>query len=71
MFIQQLSEKFNVQVFLSTHSKECIDAFIEAKYNNSNITAYSLTEKDGQVVCKYVSGERLDSLIQSINFDIR
>jgi AAA15 family ATPase/GTPase len=71
-FLQQLSEKFNVQVFLSTHSKECIDAFVEAKYNNNkDITAYSLTEADGEIVCKYVNGERLESLIQSINFDIR
>jgi AAA15 family ATPase/GTPase len=71
-FIQQLAHKFNVQVFLSTHSKECIDAFIEAKHNeNKDITAYSLTEEDGKIICKYVSGERLESLIQSINFDIR
>ena len=71
IFIQKLSERFNVQLFLSTHSKECIDAFIEAKYNNSNITAYSLTEKEGQIICKYINGERLESLIESINFDIR
>jgi len=70
-FLQQLAEKFNVQVFISTHSKECIDAFIKAKYNNNDITAYSLTEENGKVVCKYVKGERLESLIQSINFDIR
>jgi len=71
-FIQQLAEKFNVQVFLSTHSKECIDAFIGVKYNgNKDITAYKLMEEDGKVVCKYVNGERLESLIQSINFDIR
>jgi AAA15 family ATPase/GTPase len=58
-FLQQLAEKFNVQVFLSTHSKECIDAFIEAKYNgNKDITAYKLTEESGKIVCKYVSGER-------------
>jgi AAA15 family ATPase/GTPase len=71
-FIQQLADRFNVQVFLSTHSKECIDAFIQAKHNeNKNITAYSLTEENGKVACKYVSGERLESLIQSLNFDIR
>ncbi len=71
-FLQQLAEKFNVQVFVSTHSKECINAFIEAKYNNNkDITAYKLTEENGSIVCKYVSGERLESLIQSIDFDIR
>jgi AAA15 family ATPase/GTPase len=71
IFIQNLSKIFNVQLFLSTHSKECIDAFIEAKYNNSNITAYSLTGSEGQIICKYINGERLESLIESINFDIR
>ncbi|OAV68043.1 recombination protein F [Bacteroidales bacterium Barb4] len=70
-FIQQLADRFNVQVFLSTHSKECIDAFIEAKYNNKDITAYSLTEEKGKVVCKYIDGERLESLIRFINIDIR
>jgi len=71
-FIYHLAVNFNVQVFLSTHSKECIDAFIESKPNNNkDITAYSLSEKEGQIVCKYVSGERLESLIQSIDFDIR
>ena len=71
-FMQQMANKFNVQVFLSTHSKECIDAFIEAKYNeNKDITAYSLLEENGKVICKYINGTRLESLIQSINFDIR
>jgi AAA15 family ATPase/GTPase len=70
-FIQELAKRFNVQVFLSTHSKECIDAFIEGKHNNRDITAYKLMEEDGNIVCKYVNGERLESLIQSINFDIR
>ncbi|MDR1896985.1 MAG: AAA family ATPase [Prevotellaceae bacterium] len=71
-FLQQLADRFGVQVFLSTHSKECIDAFIEAKYNdNKNITAYSLTDEAGKITCKYVNGERLESLIQSVNFDIR
>jgi AAA15 family ATPase/GTPase len=71
-FIQQLADRFNVQVFVSTHSKECIDAFIEANYNgNNNITAYSLIEDDGKISCKYVEGKRLASLINSVNFDIR
>jgi AAA15 family ATPase/GTPase len=72
MFVQLLADKYNVQVFLSTHSKECIDAFIKSNYKgNKDITAYSLSEKEGQIVCKYVSGERLYSLIESIDFDIR
>lgn len=71
-FLQQLAEKFNVQVFISTHSKECIDAFIKAKYNdNKDITGYKLIEEGGKIVCKFIKGGRLESLIESINFDIR
>lgn len=70
-FIQRSADKFNVQVFLSTHSKECIDAFIANKYNNDNITAYALNDVDGKVICKYIKGTRLEDLIESINIDIR
>jgi len=70
-FVQQVAEQFNVQVFASTHSKECIDAFVKNDYNISDITAYALIEEDGHVKCKYIDGERLEQLIDSINFDIR
>lgn len=70
-FVQQVAEQFNVQVFASTHSKECIDAFVKNDYNTSDITAYALVEEDGHVKCKYIDGERLEQLIDSINFDIR
>lgn len=70
-FIQQTAEAFNVQVFLSTHSKECIDAFIKNQYHNKHLTAYALTDVDGQIKCKYIEGSRLEQLVESINFDIR
>lgn len=70
-FIQQTAEQFNVQVFLSTHSKECIDAFVKNDYHNDLIRAYALSEVGGEIVCKYIEGGRLERLIDSINFDIR
>jgi len=71
-FVHQLAEQFNVQVFLTTHSKECIDAFIENEYKHEDITAFALREKeDGIIECKYVDGVRLASLLESINIDIR
>ena len=70
-FIQQTAEQFNVQVFLSTHSKECIDAFVKNDYHNDFIRAYALSEVDGEIDCKYIEGSRLEELIDSINFDIR
>ncbi len=72
-FIQESAEKFNVQVFLSTHSKECIDAFVENEYKNEDITAYALTRKKetNQIVCKFLKGDKLARLIDSIDIDIR
>jgi AAA15 family ATPase/GTPase len=71
-FVHQLAEQFNVQIFLTTHSKECIDAFIENEYRHEDITGFSLREKeDGPIECKYVDGIRLASLLESINIDIR
>jgi len=70
-FIQQTAQEFNVQVFLSTHSKECIDAFIENDYANEDITAFALNKENGTISCKYIDGNRLEKLIETINFDIR
>lgn len=71
-FVHQLADRFKVQVFLTTHSKECIDAFIENQYKNEEITAYALRETpEGSIEGKYVHGKRLENLLQSINLDIR
>lgn len=70
-FIQYLAEKFNVQVFLSTHSKECIDAFVENNYPDDELTAFSLNEVDGKITCKYLEGNKLKQLVENINIDIR
>src|SRR5690606_21088908 len=70
-FIQEFAQEFNVQVFLSTHSKECIDAFIESNVNNEEITAYMLKQENDRVTCTYFDGKRLETLIEGFNYDIR
>ncbi|WP_342328066.1 AAA family ATPase [Pedobacter sp. FW305-3-2-15-E-R2A2] len=70
-FIQEMAEKFNVQIFLSTHSKECIDAFVENEYPDDDLTAFALTEENGKILCKYLEGNKLKQLVESINLDIR
>ena len=70
-FIQEMAAEFNVQVFLSTHSKECIDAFVENEYPDDELTAYALSEENGKIVCKFLEGNRLKQLVESINIDIR
>ncbi len=70
-FIQAAAVKFNVQVFLTTHSKECIDAFVENNYPDDELTAFALSEENGNVVCKHLTGNKLKQLVDSINIDIR
>lgn len=70
-FIQKLSDTFNVQIFLTSHSKECIDAFVENEYPDDNLMAYTLKENEGNLICQFVEGNKLKNLVESINFDIR
>lgn len=71
-FIYKLSNTFNVQVFLTTHSKECIDAFVEQdEVPNSEIAGFALVPEGGVTSAIRVSGERLHALNESIDFDLR
>ncbi|EKO5149297.1 AAA family ATPase [Vibrio fluvialis] len=67
--IQELADQYNVQVFTTSHSKECIDAFISNDFKNEQISAYAI-DSDKSVV-EYFSGEDLEELIDYINLDIR
>jgi len=71
-FIQELADEFNVQVFATSHSKECIDAFVQNDYeDNSELMAYFLENRDGEFKYKYISGDRLHNLVESMDLDIR
>ena len=66
-FIQLLADKYNVQIFASSHSKECIDAFVLNGYRNDEISAYCL-DPNG---IKHFTGNELNDLIDYIGIDIR
>lgn len=71
-FIQILSQEFNVQVFLTSHSKECIDAFFENGLENEFISIYRLQkEKDNQIICKNVDGLLYTRLLENSIVDPR
>ncbi|WNL30711.1 AAA family ATPase [Aliarcobacter cryaerophilus] len=71
-FIQKFAEKFNVQVFITSHSKECIDAFVKNDYkNNNDLMAYLLKNNNESFSYKYIDGKRLKILVDDINLDIR
>lgn len=70
-FIQRIAEEFNVQVFLTTHSKECIDAFVENDFPDDELMAYSLQKENEKIVCRFMEGNKLKQLVESIDVDIR
>jgi len=71
-FVQRLADKYNVQVFLTTHSKECIDAFVENDYPDDELTAFALElDNNGKLECNFLSGNKLKQLVETINIDIR
>lgn len=65
IFIQKLSEKFNVQVFITSHSKECISAFVSNDYNNHNIS-FNTIIKDQNKQMKTINYD-YTSLIDELN----
>jgi AAA15 family ATPase/GTPase len=70
-FIQELAVKFNVQVFITSHSKECIDAFVKNEFNNDEISAFFLKNEENNIKAVSVTGKRLKHYIDSVNFDLR
>ena len=70
-FIQELAVKFNVQVFITSHSKECIDAFVNNEFKNDEISAFFLKNEDNNIEAVSVIGKKLKHYIDSVNFDLR
>ncbi|MCI5156984.1 MAG: hypothetical protein D3906_00830 [Candidatus Electrothrix sp. AUS1_2] len=70
--VYDLACQFNVQIFLSSHSKECIDAFTQCPdIPLADFSAYGLVEQNGSIQCAHFSGQRLSELITTIDFDLR
>ena len=72
VLLDNLAKKFNVQVFLTTHSKECINAFINnSEIDKKTISSYSLVNVGHKIEVEYFPGEKLAELMDSFDFDIR
>ena len=70
-FVQDLAAKLNVQIFLSTHSKEAIDAFVLNDYRTNDIVGYAISRDADGVVARRYDGSRLKSLNDAVDFDLR
>lgn len=69
--VQMLAVELNVQVFLTTRSKEAIDALIGNEYRTDDIVGYALRRTGDGVEARRYDGERLLRLHQAVDFDLR
>ena len=69
--VQELAVEHNVQVFLTTHSKEALDAFILNDYATDDIAGYALCRGESGVTVRRFDGEKLARLHNALDFDLR
>lgn len=70
-FIHTLSKLFNVQVFLTSHSKECIDAFIQNVPNVNDFAFHALVCQDNNIVAREFTGHEFQKLLDAGDVDLR
>ena len=69
--VQKLAIELNVQVFLTTHSKEALDAFITNNYRTEDIAAYALRRGPEGIGVRRFDGNQLLLLHEAADFDLR
>lgn len=69
-FVSRLAKEYNVQLFVSTHSKECVDSFV-SMHNIDNLMTYRIERISDKYLVKRSPGEELKTLVENFDFDIR
>ena len=69
--VQDLAVELDVQVFLSTHSKEAIDAFVLNGHRTEDIVGYAINRTDDDVKAGRYDGHKLRRLHDAVDFDLR
>ena len=69
--VHELAVEHNVQVFLTTHSKEALDAFVLNDYATGDIAGYAVCQSDDGVGVRRFDGEKLERLHKALDFDLR
>ena len=72
-FIHTLAAEFNVQVFLTSHSKECIDSFVENIPESSidDFAFHALVRSDEGVAVREFDGNEFYKLVDAGDVDLR
>ena len=69
--VQDLAAELKVQVFLSTHSKEAIDAFLMNGNNIDDVVGYTINRTSEGVTARRFAGDTLRKLHDAVDFDLR
>ncbi len=73
-FIHLLAKEFNVQVFLTSHSKECIDSFVKMipKDEMGDFAFHALVpSNDGSINIREFNGKEFSKLVEAADVDLR
>jgi hypothetical protein len=70
-FVHQLAVKFNVQVFITSHSKECIDAFITAIPQSDDLSCHAIVNTTDGIRTRDFTGSLFKRLLEAGDVDLR
>lgn len=70
-FIHTLAKTFNVQVFLTSHSKECIDAFVAQAEHPRDFSYHALVRTSTGIEAREFDGEEFADLVDIGDVDLR
>ncbi|EGH70925.1 ATP-binding protein [Pseudomonas syringae] len=71
IFVHKMSKTFNVQIFLTSHSKECIDAFVQKVEEAGDLSYHALVKEDGRVTARHFLGAQFKRLLLAGDVDLR
>ncbi len=69
--VHELAIQCNVQVFLSTHSKEMVDSSVINEYRLDDIVSYVLRRSENRVDIERFDGKKFSELRKIVDFDLR
>ena len=69
--VQDLAAELDVQVFLATHSKEAIDAFVQNEGRLEDVAGYAIQRTDDGAGARRYDGRKLRRLHEAVDFDLR
>lgn len=70
-YLMEVCKQRNIQLFITTHSLETLDLFLENKEERNRIVAYNMKNQGTQTKVRRYSGEKLEQLRRSMGLDIR